>query len=115
MVQQVDINDRLPPGFALLDIYCFDFRNNLSPAVYAKRVDIKAAGVGLDKVQTSVTFSEREPDLYAQSVRFQHAVRADQPYHFRVLTIRQDGTVRASSWQQRADWSTLIDITTSNN
>ncbi|MEM9931751.1 MAG: hypothetical protein AAF840_18240, partial [Bacteroidota bacterium] len=98
LVQQVDINDRLPPGFALLDIYCFDFRNDLSPEVYAKRIDIKAAGVGSDQVQTSVTFSESEPDLYAQSVRFQHAVRADQPYHFQVLTIQQDGSVQASSW-----------------
>ena len=111
LVQRVDINESAPPGYAALDVYCYDFNQGESP-LYEKQVEIDAAGVGGQRVQMTARFSRAQPDLYARSLRFPVAVRLDRPYRYRVIDIAPDGTSRQTAWQERTSWTELLDVTT---
>lgn len=112
LLQQVDINERIPPDYAALDIYCYDFNNGLRPDLYAKRIELEATGVGGRKVSTNVTFRQSQPDLYAHNIRFSYAVRVDMPFQFRIVEIPNEGKTRYSAWEKSGNWSQIIDVTT---
>ena len=111
IVRRVDINESAPPGYAALDVYCYDFNQGTSTSLYETQVEIQAAGVGGKPVTLTATFSRSQPDLYARSLRFPVAVRMDRPYRFRVLAIAQDGGSKTTPWRERAAWSQLLDVT----
>jgi hypothetical protein len=112
IVQRIDINDSAPPGYAALDIYCYDFNQGGESPLYEKQIEIDAAGVGGTRVQLTALFSRAHPDLFARSLRFPVAVRLDKPYRFRILETTQDGTQKTSEWRERSSWSELLDVTT---
>jgi hypothetical protein len=115
IVQRIDINDSAPPGYAALDVYCYDFsQGGESSPLYEKQIEIDAAGVGVGgkRVQLKAAFSRAHPDLFARSLRFPVAVRLDKRYRFRVLEIAQDGTQKTSEWRERSSWAELLDVTT---
>jgi hypothetical protein len=112
IVQRIDINDSAPPGYAALDIYCYDFNQGGESALYEKQIEIEAAGIGGRRVQLKAVFSRAHPDLFARSLRFPVAVRLDKPYRYRVIEIAQDGTEKTSEWRERASWTELLDVTT---
>jgi hypothetical protein len=111
LMKKVDINASVPPGYAAVDVYCYDFNATEQPALYEKQIEIEADGVGGRKVRLSTTFSRSQPDLYARSLRFPVAVRLDRPYRFRVIAIGGDGTAQTGTWQERDSWSALLDVT----
>jgi hypothetical protein len=111
LVRRVDINEAAPPGYAALDIYCYDFSQGTNEALYEKQVEIAAAGTGGGSVSIAVVFNRAQPDVSARSVRFPVAVRLDKPYRFRVRSVMQDGTETTTPWQERASWSELLDVT----
>ena len=111
IVQRVDINDSAPPGYAALDVYCYDFNQGSSGGLYEKQVEIDAEGVSRQRVRLTTTFSRAQPDLYARSLRFAVAVRLDRPYRYRVIEIAQDGTLKTGSWTERESWTELLDVT----
>ena len=111
IVRRVDINESAPPGYAALDVYCYDFNQGTDAALYETQVEIQAAGVGGKPVTLTATFSRSQPDLYARSLRFPVAVRMDRPYRFRVLAIAQDGGSKTTPWRERAAWTQLLDVT----
>ncbi len=111
VVQRVDINESAPPGYAALDVYCYDFNQTTTPELYEKQVEIEAEGVGRQPVRLTATFSRFQPDLYARSLRFPVAVRLDRPYRFRVVEIAEDGTSRSTPWRERGSWTELLDVT----
>lgn len=111
-VQRVDINDSAPPGYAALDIYCYDFNQGGESPLYEKQIEIDAAGIGGRRVQLKAAFSRAQPDLFARSLRFPVAVRLDKPYRFRVHEITQDGTQKTSEWREQPSWTELLDVTT---
>lgn len=115
LVQRVDINDSAPPGYAALDIYCYDFNQATAPALYEKQVEIEAQSVGGQPARLTATFSRAQPDLYARSVRFPVAVRLDRPYRFRVVEVSEDGTSKSTPWRERTSWAELLDVTTQEN
>jgi hypothetical protein len=115
IVQRIDINDSAPPGYAALDVYCYDFNQGGESPLYEKQIEIDAAGIGGKRVQLKAAFSRAHPDLFARSLRFPVAVRLDKPYRFRVLEIAQDGTQKTSEWRERASWTELLDVTTGDN
>ncbi len=88
IVQRIDINDSAPPGYAALDIYCYDFNqgDEASP-LYEKQIEIDAAEHHRPTRAVEGAFSRAHPDLFARSLRFPVAVRLDKPYRFRVLEI----------------------------
>jgi hypothetical protein len=111
LMKKVDINASAPPGYAALDVYCYDFNASDQAAFYEKQIEIEADGVGGRKVRLSTTFSRSQPDLYARSLRFPVAVRHDHPYRLRVTAVGGDGTAETGAWQERASWSALLDVT----
>jgi len=112
LVQRIDINESAPPGYAALDVYCYDFSQRAADSsLYEKQVEIEADGVGRRKVKLSAGFSRATPDLYARSLRFPFGVRLDRPYRYRVIEIGGDGTSKASPWRERQSWTELLDVT----
>lgn len=112
LLARSDINEQLQPEYALLDVYCFDFANNIRPDLYAKKVSVEASGVSGKTVRAEITFSPEEPDRYAQSARFPFAVRIDRPFRYRVVEINQDGEKTESAWIERTSWTAIVDVTT---
>lgn len=111
IIRRIDINATAPPGYAALDVYCYDFNQPADASKYETQVEIQAAGVGGAPVTLRATFSRTQPDLYARSLRFPVAVRLDRPYRFRVHAIAQDGTATATPWRERTSWAELLDVT----
>lgn len=111
-LRRVDINERVPPGYPLLDVYCYDFRDALRPALYEKQIEVEADGVGGRAVVAGARFGRDQPDLYARSIRFGVGVRLDRPYRYRVTEIADDGTSAVGAWRARESWTELLDVTT---
>jgi len=112
IVRRVDINESAPPGYAAMDIYCYDFSQGTDSALYEKQIEIEADGIGGRSVSITTSFSRSQPDLYARSVRFPVAVRLDRPYRFRVVEISQDGNSSTTPWRTQSSWTDLLDVTT---
>ena len=110
LFMRVDLNDRIPPGYAALDIYCYDFQKR-DIDVYEKRVDIEAEGVAGDPVRIETRFRGRQPEIYARNLRFPFAVRLDRPYRYRVVNTALDGSMTETPWQVQANWVMILDIT----
>jgi hypothetical protein len=111
LFHRIDINESLPPGYAALEIYCYDFNNALRPDLYEKQVEIEATGVAGPKVTLAMTFASARPELYAHSLRFPVAVRFDRAYRYRVTEIRPDGTGYVQPWTTITSWSRILDVT----
>jgi len=111
LLRRIDVNEQLPPGYAALDVYCYDFNNGLRPDLYEKQVEIEADGVGGGKVVASTTFGSTQADLYARSVRFPVGVRLDRPYRYRVSETATDGRTRLAPWATAVSWDRILDVT----
>lgn len=115
LMEKVDINEHAPSSYSLLDVYCYDFNNQIRNDLHARKVEIKATGVNGKPVITSVIFREKEPDLYVRSIRFAHAVRMDLPHHYRIIEISKEKGIQPGAWVVRTSWESIIDITTRAN
>ena len=111
LLAQVDINESIPPEYAALDVYCFDFNNELREDLYAKQIEIRATGIGKEAVKAKIRFKADEADTYARSVRFPYAVNMAMPFHYRIMEIKADGDVIPGRWQKRKNWHQILDIT----
>lgn len=112
LITQLDINDAIPPGYAVLNVRNYDFANNLRTDLYEKSVDIEATGAGGNKVSASVSFRATAPDISATNFKFNYAVRLDKPYRYRIRELYKDGREITSAWTDVTIWSALLDITT---
>ena len=112
LMRRVDLNDRAPPGYAALDVYCYDFNNELRPDLAEKRVEIDAEGVSGKRVKLETAFLREQSDLYSASIRFPVAVRLDRPFRYRTREVKLDGMERQSVWRERQSWSEILDVTT---
>lgn len=112
LIRRVDLNDRAPPGYAALDVYCYDFGNELRPDLAEKRVEIDAEGVSGKRVKLETWFRREQADLYSASIRFPVAVRLDRPYRYRTREVKLDGMERSGPWRERDSWSQILDVTT---
>jgi hypothetical protein len=112
LLRRLDVNERVPPGYPLLDIHCYDFQDAPPPALYEKQVHVEADGVAGGRVTATARFGRDHPDLHTRSLRFGVAVRLDRPYRYRVTEVRDDGTSAVTPWRERASWAELLDVTT---
>lgn len=110
LFKRIDLNDRVPPGYATIDIYCYDFQSR-DIQVYEKRVEIEAEGVTGDLVRVDTKFRGKQPDIYARNLRFPFAVRLDRPYRYRVVTTALDGTMTVTPWLTQENWVRILDVT----
>jgi hypothetical protein len=115
LLRRVDLNDRVPPGYAALDVYCYDFNNDLRPDLAEKRVEIDAESIGGRRVKLDTVFRGSEPDLYSAGMRFPVAVRLDRPYRFRVSETKLDGTASVGRWQEVSSWNKILDVTSNKS
>ena len=111
LMRRVDLNDRAPPGYAALDVYCYDFNNAIRPDLAEKDIEIDAESVTGKRVHLSTAFTSDQPDLYSAGIRFPVAVRIDRPYRYRVHEVKTDGTEIAGVWRESATWSRILDVT----
>lgn len=112
-IKKIDINEsRIPPDYAVLDIRCYDFNNNLRPDLYAKRLEAIATGMDGKEVKQTVTFYSSAPDIYYSGLRFKYAVKMDKPLKYRVVEIKNDTAPLYGKWMEQKSWNKLIDITT---
>lgn len=111
LIKKVDINEQIPPDYAVISVYCFDFNNELRPDLAQKKIEIEAAGVGAGKAMLRYTFRSDKPDIYACDLKFPYAVRIDTPYRYRVTEIGTGGFVARGEWITKDSWHEIIDIT----
>jgi hypothetical protein len=110
-ITKMDINDRLPPGYASLDVYCFDFQQETVPGQYAKRIEIKATSPTGKTVKSFLEFARKTPEVYAQSFNIPFAVKFSEPFEYRVVSVFETGKVEeVTPWTERAEWSGVLDI-----
>jgi hypothetical protein len=110
-ITKLDINDRLPPGYGSLDIYCYDFQQEVVPGQYAKRIDIRAQSPTGKTVQSSLEFTKKTPEVYAQSLNIPFAVKFAAPFYYRVVSVFETGRVEeVTPWTERTQWSGILDI-----
>lgn len=112
LVSQIDLNDAVPPGYALLNVYDFDFNNEIRNDLYEKIVEIAAEGAGGGTVTTQVIFKKRQPDLYASAAKFKYAVRLDKPFRYRIIEISEAGEEKKSDWVAETAWHRELNTTT---
>lgn len=115
LMNKVDINEQVPPGYAALEVRCYDFNDNLRPDLFAKQIEIKATGVGRGDVIAKTTFSQKAPDIYMQNIKFPYAVRLDKPLFYRVTSISQEKPPEKTEWIEQEMWADIIDITSSES
>jgi hypothetical protein len=112
-IQKVDINEKIPAKYALFDVYCYDFNNELRPDLYSKKIEIKATSVNGADIVTAFSFRQNKPDMYAKSIRFAYAVKMERPFYYRVTEINNDGETWAGEWIKKKEWNEILDITSS--
>lgn len=113
VLQQIDINENLPAKYALFDVYCYDFNNALRDDLFAKKIEIRATGVSGTDITATYTFKVNQPELYSKSIHFSYAIRFDRPFYYRVTEISKDGEATSTAWNEKKEWSELLDITSS--
>ena len=109
--RRIDLNQGVPPGFAALEIRCYDFDNGLRPDLAQKSVDVRATGVGGRTLLRSATFRAATPDVATATVRFPQAVRLDRAFQWRTVEVARDGVATVGRWATRADWIPVLDVT----
>lgn len=109
LLRSVDIDSSLPPGYAVLDVYCTDFRDERAAGLYEKDVEIEAQAISERPTSLLLTFRAAAPDVYARSVRFPVAVRFDRPFRYRVIEISTDGRESETEWLL-GSWSRILDV-----
>jgi hypothetical protein len=110
LLRRVDVGDA--SGYAALDLYCYDFRDNRRPDLYERQVEVEGESVGGRAVRLQAVFARAHPDVYSVSLRFPVAVKLDRPYRYRVTDVRSDGSSTQGSWSTGRDWVDLLDLTT---
>jgi hypothetical protein len=105
--QRLDLGGRMKVGYTGLDVFCFDFIENLEENLYAKIVEVAIPTTGRDLVET-VTFKDNGE--YRSRIEFKLAKDLDRPYRYRILRIWQDGSKDTGQWQEKTG-ETLLDVT----
>lgn len=111
LLRQVDINSTVPPEYAALAVYCYDFNNELRPDLYAREIEIEAQSFSGDAVTVSAVFQKSQPDIYMHRIRFPFVVRLDKPYRYRVTDISFEKAPHSTEWIISPSWTSILDIT----
>ncbi len=108
---KMDLGGRMKVGYTGLDVFCFDFIENLEENLYAKIVEVAIPTTGRDLVET-ITFKEGSD--YRNRIEFKLAKDLDQPYRYRMIRIFNDGSQKDSPWTEKSG-EALLDITAYKN
>ncbi len=109
--RRMDLGARMKVGYTGLDVFCFDFLENLEEDLYAKIVEVAIPTAGRDLVET-LTF--RNNGDYRRRIEFKLAKDLDRPYRYRISRIYKDGSKKTGRWQKKSG-EALLDITAYKN
>ncbi|MCF8035505.1 MAG: hypothetical protein K9K62_01405 [Desulfobacteraceae bacterium] len=109
--RRMDLGARMKVGYTGLDVFCFDFLENLEENLYAKIVEVAIPTAGRDLVET-LTF--RKNGDYRRRIEFKLAKDLDRPYRYRISRIYKDGSKKTGRWQKKSG-EALLDITAYEN
>ena len=115
LISKVDINEQIPPDYAAINVYCYDFNNELRQDLAQKKIEIEATGVGGGKVTLKYTFRNNTPDIYVCDLKFPYAVRIDTTYRYRVTEITTGGYINRTEWITQGSWHEILDITSKSD
>lgn len=110
LFSRIQLDGNVPPGYALLDVYCYDFQLERDDDLHEIEVEIEAQSVAGRSIHQTVSFKRSSPDVYAHSVRFSFAVLPDRPYRYRVTSWFRDGASRVRPWVDVDHWG-MLDVT----
>lgn len=109
--QKMDLGGRMKMGYTGLDVFCFDFIEDLEENLYAKIVEVAIPAPGRNLIET-VTF--KDDGEYRSRIEFKLAKDLDQPYRYRISHVWQDGSRDVGEWHEK-EGETLLDITAYRN
>jgi hypothetical protein len=105
--RRTDLGGRMARGYTGLDVFCFDFLEELDEDLYAKVVEVAIPTAGRDLVE-EVTFRPHSP--YRTRIEFELAKDLDRPYRVRITRILKDGRREVGEWTEKRG-ETLLDVT----
>jgi hypothetical protein len=111
-LKQIDLNERAPANFPLLNVYCFDFKEEREGDVIEKHVELEATGVTGRPITSIVKFLKGERDVYSARAKFKFAISMKKGYRYRVRDITADGDEKTGEWTKVNDWVRILDVTT---
>ncbi len=109
--KKLDLGGRMKVGYTGIDLFCFDFVENLDENLYAKMVEVAIPAAGRDLVES---FTFKEGGGYSTRIEFKLAKDLDKPYRYRITRIYKDGGQEISPWKEKSG-ETLLDITAYKN
>lgn len=115
LISKVDINEQIPPDYAAINVYCYDFNNELLQDLAQKKIEVEATGVSGGKITLKYTFRKDTPDIYACDLKFPYAVRIDTPYRYRITEITTGGVITRTEWIIKGSWHEILDITSKSD
>ncbi len=107
LFSRTDLGGRMVKGYTGIDIFCFDFIENLDETLYSKIVEVAIPTLGSPLVET-VTF--RQDSAYRSRIAFKLAKDLDTAYKVRITKIYDDGTQQTGAWEKRKG-EAMLDIT----
>jgi len=107
LFEKHDLGGLMKRGYTTLEIFDFDFVDDLVPDLYAEIVEIAIPTRGRPLVKR-VQFSREGP--YHRSVRFHLAKDLREPYRYRIVEIYRDGRRVAGAWREK-EGETMLDVT----
>ncbi len=102
-----DLGGRMRRGYTALDLFDFNFVDELEPGLYIETVEIAIPAKGRPLIK-KVRFSKEGP--YRQRIRFKLSKRLDRPYRYRIVRVYEDGRTVRTKWYEKQG-ETLLDIT----
>ena len=105
--RKTDLGGRMSHGYTGIDVFCFDFIEELDPNLYAKMVRVAIPTTGRDLIE-EITF--RDDGQYRFRIDFKYAKGMDWPYRVQIVRIMRDGKRETSPWIKKQGES-MLDIT----
>ncbi len=102
-----DLGGRMSHGYTGIDVFCFDFIEELDPELYAKIVRVAIPTSGRELIE-EITF--RDDGEYRARIDFKLAKNMDRPYKVQVIRVLRDGNRQEGAWVHKQGES-LLDIT----
>ncbi len=105
--RKTDLGGRMSHGYTGIDVFCFDFIEELDQDLYAKKVRVAIPTTGRDLIE-EITF--RDDGQYRFRLDFKYAKGMDWPYQVQIVRIMRDGRRETTPWIKKQGES-MLDIT----
>ncbi len=105
--RKTDLGGRMSHGYTGIDVFCFDFIEELDPDLYAKMIRVAIPTTGRELVE-EVTF--RDDGKYRFRIDFKHAKGLAWPYRVQIVRVMRDGSKHIGEWIKKQGES-MLDVT----